>query len=169
MSAVPEDIHLSSQLVAPLGTLQLRLPATSVGDQLRKCQRLGTIGAPHQTFQSLARSRHAAALGLSKTAEPLVWDASLAAVARLAENCSRSHHPRPEIGRQPRVICGWRGWLRSRRHQTPVKPGYKIARPGFFGFYDQVCLVRPHSCARRNQAKDHPLPVIGSLVRRGTF
>ena len=36
MSTVPEDIHLSPCLVASLRTLQLLLPATSMGVQLRK-------------------------------------------------------------------------------------------------------------------------------------
>ena len=68
MSTVPEDIHLSSHLVASLRTLQLLLPATSLGVQLRKRRRLGAIDAPHERSQSLSRSSHTAALGLSKIA-----------------------------------------------------------------------------------------------------
>jgi hypothetical protein len=77
MSTVPEDIHLSPYLVASLRTLQLLLPATSMGGQLRKRQ-LGAIDTPHERSQSLSRSSHVAALGLSKIIQPLVRHASLA-------------------------------------------------------------------------------------------
>jgi hypothetical protein len=86
MSTVPEDIHFSPHLVASLRTLQLLLQATSMGVQLRKQRRLGTIDAPHERSQSLSRSSHVAALGLSKITQPVVRPASLAGlVACLAD------------------------------------------------------------------------------------
>ena len=98
MSTLPEDIHFSPHLVASLRTLQLLLPATSMGVQLRKRQ-LGTIDAPYERSQSLSRSSHAAALGLSKITQSLVRHASLKVlVARLADYFSRTHHPRLGLG-----------------------------------------------------------------------
>jgi hypothetical protein len=99
MSTLPEDIHLSPHLVASLRTLQLLLPTTSMGVQLRDRRRLGAIDAPHERSQSLSRSSHVATLGLSKIAQPLVRHASLTVlVGRLADYFSRTHHPRLGLG-----------------------------------------------------------------------
>jgi hypothetical protein len=99
MSTLPENVHCSPQLVSSLRTLQLLLPTTSMGVQLRKRRWLGTIDAPHERSQSLSRSSHIATLGLSKIAQPLVRYASLTVlVVRMADYFSRTHHPRLGLG-----------------------------------------------------------------------
>ena len=94
MSAMPEDFHDPARLVAAQRSLQRLLPAAGVGIQVRKRQRLGTMHAADQRSRSIARSSYAAALGLSKSAQPvLLSDGLLAVVARLPKFLASTHHP----------------------------------------------------------------------------
>jgi hypothetical protein len=72
MSTVPENIYNPARLVASWWTLQRLLPATSVGIEVRKRRRLGAVRSPDQKSESTAGSSHTAALGLSKSAQPVL-------------------------------------------------------------------------------------------------
>ena len=91
---MPKDVHYSAELVATVWTLQFSLPATSLEVEVRHRRQLGAMRSAHQGSLSIARSRHTAALGLFKTAQPLLWHESIVAVlACLPKLFPRAHHP----------------------------------------------------------------------------
>src|SRR5258707_419425 len=94
MSTLPEDIHSSAYLVASIRTLHPLLSATGVGVLLRQHRWLGTICSADQRSQSLARSSHDAALGLSQSGWPVLLREGLVVVAaHPADFFACTHHP----------------------------------------------------------------------------
>lgn len=88
------NLHHPSCLVAAVRTLQFGLPARGLGIELPSWRRLGTDCPAVQRSQSITRSSHVAALGLSQIAESMLQrEGLLVLLAWLADFLARAHHP----------------------------------------------------------------------------
>jgi hypothetical protein len=89
-----QDVHHPAQLVVAVWSLQLLLSAKGLGVDVPTRGQLGAIGSAHQRPRSNAGSLHAAAMGLSKTGQPLAGrESALDLGAGRAEVFAGAHHP----------------------------------------------------------------------------
>ena len=99
LPSVWRDLHHPSLLVVATRPVQPSMSTAGLGIGLQSWRCLGTGRSAVQRSQSIPRSSHVAALGLSQAAESVLWrEDLLVLLAWLADFLAYAHHPRLGLG-----------------------------------------------------------------------